>query len=143
MPGPKKGSAASRGVAPLPKLAGYTKLKGKSERYSAPGGGTISKREYLTRQRAQAYFGGKRAGLEQYAALNRLIDKQVALSTNTTLTIAQKRKIAFDAASLVIKSPKSRQAQNDMFDILRNTLGYDEPHEVGMYFWYHDDEALS
>jgi hypothetical protein len=142
-PGPKKGSAPSRvrGEA-LPKLPGYTKLPGKSERYRTPTGGTISKRDYLAKQRQIKYFGGKRITNDKFAKINALVNRQVA-KAKADLPLSEKRRLAFEAAAIGLKAPSRRRGPNSMgriFQILRDELGYDYGRDE-MEFWWDEHES--
>ncbi len=137
-PGPKKGSAPSRvrGEA-LPKLPGYTKLPGKSERYRANNGETISKRQYLALQRKRVV--GESVSLERFAKINRVINKQVAAST-LDAPIEEKRRLAFKA----LRAGKNRGLR-PMFKILRQELQYDLGRDDNgdslMEFWWDEHES--
>jgi hypothetical protein len=142
-PGPKKGSAPSRvrGEA-LPKLPGYTKLPGKSERYRTPDGGTISKRDYLAKQRQIKYFDGKRISNDKFTKINALVNRQVALSKSDK-SLAEKRALAFKAAAIGVKAPSRRRGPGSMgrmFQILRDELEYDYDDDL-FEFWWDDHES--
>jgi hypothetical protein len=141
MPGPKKGSAPAyvrpKGGGRLPTQLGAKVLPGR--RYELPTGEILSNRKFRERVRA-AQYGLQPMSAEKFAKLNRTINKQVKLSAFRDRP-EEGRAIALRAAAMGQRAGANsftrRLFQDEMYNILRNELGYDEPDEI---VWWEDDE---